>query len=120
METLKEVVQRDNFLGWVGEKCYHCGATHNIEIWSAGYAIGPGGFHCCRCGHYIVMSQSYHRRCFRRPDFGYNRSLLMWVTENFARFKDYLFDTKLMLIKMGILPIDVLIPVSMKAKRRKG
>lgn len=112
MSTLKDMVTWCGFVGWQGVKCYHCGATHNIMI-------GGGAILCERCGECIVLCYSYHQFPHRKPDFGWNRSVLSWATKNYCRYKDYLQKTHDYLIKNGIIPPDPM-PIGYRQSKRKG
>jgi len=107
VDTLIDIVKRGPYpkvacpcLGFVGETCSKCGATHNIEIWGGGFAIGPGGFMCERCGHYNIMSFHPSGLLHRKPDFGWKRSVIGWAIRAFGWYRDYLKKTEEMLESM--------------------
>lgn len=84
---LLELVTWMGFNGWQGVKCHHCGATHNVFC-------GLSCILCERCGECIALSWSGDGEiCHKKPNYGWNASVLYWATENFGRYKEYLADT---------------------------
>ncbi len=86
MSKLKDMVTWGGFIGWQGVKCDKCGATHNVFC-------GIPCILCQRCGVCITLSWSYWQFPHRKPDFGWNRSVLNWATLNFGRYREYLQKT---------------------------
>lgn len=93
IDSLKEICSWRNVTGWQGVTCHHCKATHNI-------LIGPG-IKCEKCGAFICTSFSHGERCHRKPDFGFNRSVINWAMMNFSPHRFYIKETFQMLAKLN-------------------
>lgn len=68
--------------GWQGAECTKCGATYNV-------AVQIPGIICERCGAFSVLSWSYHQPLHRKPDFGFNRSVIMWAMKHYSHYRMY-------------------------------
>ena len=86
MSALKDIVTWQGFIGWQGVTCHHCGATHNVMC-------NIPCIRCERCRKFVMLSWSHWQMTHRKPDFGWNRSVLGWATINFGRYKEYLKQT---------------------------
>lgn len=71
IDSLIEICSWEGVKGWQGVRCSQCGATHNI-------LIGPG-IKCESCGAFIGTSFSHYHPCYKKPDFGFNRSVIGWA-----------------------------------------
>lgn len=82
IDSLIEICSWNGVIGWQGVNCGRCGATHNI-------LIGPG-IMCEKCGEFISTSFSHHQMCYRKPDYGFNRSVIVWAMRHFSPHKYFL------------------------------
>lgn len=78
--------------GWQGVKCSQCGATHNILI--------GHGIPCESCGAFIATSFSHHQFPHRKPDHGFNCSVIGWAMMHYSPHRHYIKETFELLKKL--------------------
>lgn len=93
MASLIEMCGWHGCKGWQGVKC-SCGATYNLMV-------DIPGFTCERCGHFNILSWSHHQFCHRKPDYGWNRSVIGWAMKNYSWYRDSFKETSIMLKKLN-------------------
>jgi hypothetical protein len=82
IDSLIEICSWDGVIGWQGLKCSKCGATHNA-------LMNIPGILCEECGEFIGTSMYAHRFCYRKPNYGFNRSVIGWAMINFSPHKAF-------------------------------
>ena len=76
MPSLIEMCSWKNVTGWQGVTC-SCGATHNIMV-------GISDFICEKCSKLNKLSYDHHLKCHKKPDFGWNRSVICWAMSHYS------------------------------------
>lgn len=83
--TLLSIVKYCN--GFQGVFCHHCEATHNV-------IVDIPCIICEKCGVFVGLSWSHHQMTFKKPDFGWSKSLISWALKNHGHYRDILKSTE--------------------------